>query len=176
MANQVQQKNAILIIVNFQRFVALAFSCLLFNCKSDPYLYEKVGFDSGTRPVVEKPNPSAPSHIAPDYYYRQPQAYSSPQGQAPQSSYQQPASIIHSNNNIKRQRLITSRHNNIDNNLIMRRKVDHVFTQILTLFQHQIIILITMLINITFRRLTSKIMSQYSKFQIDQNINCTDLI
>jgi hypothetical protein len=93
MANQVQQKNAILITVNFQRFVALAFLGLLFNCQSDPYLYDKVGFDSGTRPVAEKPNPSAPGHIAPDYYYRQTQqAYSSPQGYAPQSSYQQPAS------------------------------------------------------------------------------------
>ena len=86
-----QQKNAILITVNFQRFVALAFLCLLFNCKSDPYLYDKAGFDSGTRPVVEKPNPSAPNHIAPDYYYRQPQTYSSPQGYTspPASYYQQ---------------------------------------------------------------------------------------
>ena len=86
-----QQKNAILIIINFQRFVALAFLCLLFNCKSDPYLYDKAGFDSGTRPVVEKPNPSAPGHIAPDYYYRQPQVYSSPQGYTspPASYYQQ---------------------------------------------------------------------------------------
>ncbi len=92
MANQVQQKNAILINVNFQRFVALAFLCLLFNCESDPYLYDKAGFDSGTRPVVEKPNPSAPSYITPDYY-RQPQAYSPPQIYAPQASYQkQPAS------------------------------------------------------------------------------------
>ncbi|MES2961774.1 MAG: hypothetical protein V4694_05260 [Pseudomonadota bacterium] len=88
-----QQKNLILIAVNFQRFVALAFLCLLFNCKSDPYLYDKAGFDSGARPAVEKPNPSAPAHIAPDYYYRQPPAYSAPQGYAPQASYQpqQPA-------------------------------------------------------------------------------------
>ena len=87
MSDQAQQKNAIFIIVNFQRFVALAFLCLLFNCQSDPYLYDKAGFDSGARPAVAKLNPNSPSRIAPDYYYRQPQAYSSPQ-----ASYQQPAS------------------------------------------------------------------------------------
>ena len=57
---------------------------LLFSCASEPFLYDKPGFDRGEQPNVT--NPSAPVKVAPDYYYRQP---TYPQ-QAMPSPYQQP--------------------------------------------------------------------------------------
>lgn len=49
--------------------------CLASCSGKDPYLYDRAGFDYGTRPIVQ-PNPNAPVRVAPDYYYRQP-AYNS---------------------------------------------------------------------------------------------------
>ena len=65
----------------------------VFSCKGDDYLYDKVGFDAGERPVGIRPNPSAPVKISPDYYYRQAPVqqpyYQQGYAPAPQQQYQQ---------------------------------------------------------------------------------------
>ncbi len=64
------------------------------SCSSEPFLYDKPGFDAGTRP--NEKNPDSPVTIAPDYYYRQPsynqQNYTSqqPVQYQQQMPYQQP--------------------------------------------------------------------------------------
>ncbi len=68
------------------KLIALCVILLLSACGgNDPYLYDRTGFDEGTRPVVA-PNPRSPVQTPPDYYYRQPY-------QQPQAPYnpQQPA-------------------------------------------------------------------------------------
>lgn len=77
-------QNTILNILSFSKLLSVFVLLFVFACSStDPYLYDRTGFDYGTRPVVA-PNPSAPVRVAPDYYYRQP---TYPQYQQP---YQQP--------------------------------------------------------------------------------------
>jgi hypothetical protein len=60
---------------------------LVFSCSSDPYLYDRTGFDQDARPVVA-PNPNSPKPVAPDYYRQQQygapyQQQMPPQGYAP---------------------------------------------------------------------------------------------
>lgn len=60
-------------------------------CSNDPYLYDRTGFDEGTRPVVAS-NPNALVQNPPDYY-RQPQyhqGYQQPAYRQPRPNYQQP--------------------------------------------------------------------------------------
>jgi hypothetical protein len=72
---------------------AAAFIILTLSaCSNDPYLYDRTGFDEGTRPVVAS-NPNALTQTPPDYY-RQPQyqqGYQQPAYRQPQPNYQQPA-------------------------------------------------------------------------------------
>jgi hypothetical protein len=60
------------------------------SCKSDPYLYDRPGFDKGNSPPKQyQQNPESPvTRVAPDYYYRQ-QGYP-PQGYAAPAPAQQP--------------------------------------------------------------------------------------
>lgn len=76
-------------------------------CGRDPYLYDKPGFDEGTRPRESMQNPDAANRAPPDYYYQRyqnyppqgyqqgyaPQPYGVPQGYAPA----QPGSRFYSN-------------------------------------------------------------------------------
>ena len=64
---------------------AIAFSCLLFSCTKDPYLYDRAGFESGNRPKNVQANENSPTKVAPDYYYRQPA-----RNQGANQQYQQP--------------------------------------------------------------------------------------
>lgn len=72
------------------------FSCLLFSCTKDPYLYDRAGFEAGNRPKNVQINENSPTKVAPDYYYRQQapnqgygQQYQPPQPPQPQQQYQQ---------------------------------------------------------------------------------------
>ena len=80
---------------------AIFFGFLLFltscksnpNLKSDPYLYDRPGFDRGMRPNVQN-DKNDYTKVVPDYYYRQPsypaqQQYYQPPGYPPQQNYQQ---------------------------------------------------------------------------------------
>ena len=59
-------------ILSTAKLLTVIATLLLTSCYGeDPYLYDRPGFDYGTRPVVA-PNPRAPVRVAPDYYYRQP--------------------------------------------------------------------------------------------------------
>ncbi len=57
-------------ILSLRNFFFFCLSCLFFNCTSEPFLYDKTGFEKGDRPNIS--DPEAPVKIAPDYYYRQP--------------------------------------------------------------------------------------------------------
>jgi hypothetical protein len=76
----------------FLKFFAAGILLVIFSCRSEPYLYDKPGFDEGNSPQKQyRQNPDGPSRVAPDYYYRQ-QQYP-PQGYAPppqQPYYYQP--------------------------------------------------------------------------------------
>lgn len=71
-------------------FRAVIISLLFFatSCaSSEIYPYDQTGFDSGD--ALKNPNPvTAPTRVAPDYYYRQP-AYNTPQTQTPLQSQTQ---------------------------------------------------------------------------------------
>ena len=73
----------------FVKIMALGLILFVSACSSDPYLYDRTGFDQGTRPIVAA-NPKSPIPNAPDYYrqpyqqnyqqgyQQQPQMYASP--------------------------------------------------------------------------------------------------
>jgi hypothetical protein len=76
-----------------KNFLAIFCLALIFACKSDPYLYDNIGFDKGRRPESAQ-SQGLPARTAPDYYNRQqypaqqqyypPQAQQyAPQGQMP---------------------------------------------------------------------------------------------
>ncbi len=73
---------------SFIKILLLALLFFVSACGSDPYLYDRTGFDQDARPVVA-PNPNAPRTVAPDYYHQQQYpAYQQQYGYQP--SYQQP--------------------------------------------------------------------------------------
>lgn len=61
------------ILKDVSKLLIVLITIVLASCSTnkDPYLYDRPGFDYGTRPVV-LPNPATPVRVAPDYYYRQP--------------------------------------------------------------------------------------------------------
>lgn len=68
--------------------IAVSATLLLASCNTyDPYLYDRPGFDYGTRPVVQG-NPNNPVRVAPDYYYRQPAVRPNQYYQQRQQQYQ----------------------------------------------------------------------------------------
>lgn len=75
-------------ILSQARLLAVIATVLLASCNSyDPYLYDRPGFDYGTRPVVQG-NPNAPVRVSPDYYYRQPAVRPNQYYQQRQQRYQ----------------------------------------------------------------------------------------
>ena len=87
-------QNTNLNILSLSKILLVFVILFISSCSSkDPYLYDRTGFDYGTRPVVAA-NPNAPVRVAPDYYYRQPAypqyqqpAYQQPYNQYPQQGY-----------------------------------------------------------------------------------------
>ncbi len=66
------------------------------GCYSDPYLYDRAGFEPGTTPSQDQNINGSQNRVAPDYYYRQQQGLSQggqpypPQNYQYQNQYQQP--------------------------------------------------------------------------------------
>jgi hypothetical protein len=61
----------------------------LTGCYSDPYLYDRAGFEPGTTPSQDPGMSGSQNRVAPDYYYRQPQGYNNQGGQPyPSQNYQ----------------------------------------------------------------------------------------
>lgn len=89
------------IITNLSQFLFKILSFIFFGfflltttgCYSDPYMYDRAGFESGTTPNQDPSMSGSQNRVAPDYYYRQPQGYNNQGGQPypPQNyQYQQP--------------------------------------------------------------------------------------